>query len=122
MVDRAHGIEGMITVLEGIGSLPGALLTRLAHDLWWRYRRQRAACSGTSKTWEKMRVSAGHTYPNSSVCGIRSRGNVATSRQGNSGIVGVIVLGSDSGREHVSAIRMRCTRWGPYEAAAPARS
>jgi hypothetical protein len=59
----AYDIGGMILVLEGIGSLPDALLTNLAHDLWWSGRRERATCSATSKTWEKTRLAAAYSYP-----------------------------------------------------------
>ena len=40
-------------MLEGIGGLPEAWLTELAHNSWWPGHRERARCGGASKTWEK---------------------------------------------------------------------
>ena len=49
-------------MLEAIGSLPDAWLTELAHGSWWLGHRERATCSETSKTWEKTRLAASHSY------------------------------------------------------------
>jgi hypothetical protein len=58
----AYDIGDVVPVLEGIGSLPDAWLTKLAHDSWWPGHRERATCSRASKTWEKMPLAACQTH------------------------------------------------------------
>ena len=58
VASSAYYIGDMVPVLEEIGSLLAAWLTRLAHDSWWPGHRERATCSRASKTWEKKPLAA----------------------------------------------------------------
>jgi hypothetical protein len=44
--------------------------------LWWPARSKRATCSGTSKTWKKVRHGAAHTCPYRSVSLTRGRDRI----------------------------------------------
>jgi len=58
-----YNIGDMIPVLEEIGSQPDTWQTDLPHDSWWLGHRERAMCSGASKTWEKMPLTAYQAHP-----------------------------------------------------------
>ncbi len=62
VASSAYYIGDMVPVLEGIGSLLAAWLTRLSHDSWWPGPQEHATCSRASKTWEKMPLAACQTH------------------------------------------------------------